>query len=462
MIIDKLAPQAIDLEEAVLGALMLENRVLHKINSIITGDSFYKENHRKIFDAISSLAARDEPVDILTVTNELKKDKTLDIIGGPFAITSLTERVASSAHAEYHALIIQQKYLQRKLIEITSNYNSKAFDPKKDVFDLINELQGELLALLRVNASAIKKIDEVVSGVFEIIDRNIKNQGDLTGIGTGFTAYDKFSNGLQSSDLIIIAGETSQGKTSLALNICNNAAIMFNKRVGIYSLEMSESQLGARLMSQVSEISSKQMISGKLNPLELEQLNIKIRELVESQIYIDECSSTTLDYLINSITGLKIRKNIDLVVIDYLQLISNKKQGGIREQEVADIARRLKNLAKELHIPIILISQLRRDKNDHKPTLSRLRDSGQIEEAADVIWLVYRPDHYGVQTIDFITGESYEARGHAHMIIAKGRNIGTTEFILKFNKRITTFSDSDLEGPIEPGFQFEELKKPPY
>jgi len=295
---------------------------------------------------------------------------------------------------------------------------------------------------------------------FEIINKNLRNKGELTGIGTGFSAFDKFSCGLQNSDLIVIAGETSQGKTSLALNICNNAAFMFKKKIGIYSLEMSENQLGARLMSQVSQISSKKMISARLNPLELEHLNIKIKDLVESQIYIDECSSTSLEYLINSIMGLKIRKDIDLVVIDYLQLIDNRRQGGIREQEVADTVRRLKNLAKELNIPIILISQLRRDKQDHKPTLSRLRDSGQIEEAADVIWLIYRPDHYGIQTIDFLDGTSYDSQGFAHMIIAKGRNIGTTEFILKFSKKYTTFSEADPVGPIELGAMFEELKKP--
>ncbi len=458
---DKVPPQAREVEEVVLGALMLESDSFIKVYDVITADSFYVPAHRIIYQAIANLFLQNEAIDILTVTEELKHMNKLDEAGGAYYISKLTNKVSSSENLNYHALIIQQKFIQRELAKITGEFNRKAYSDEYDVFELISELQNKLLQITSTRTASVYKIDKVVKEVFDIVDFNIKNKGSLTGLATGFDFFDKFSNGLQNSDLIIIAGETSQGKTSLVLNICLNVALSCGKKVGILSPEMSRAQLGSRLMSQVSGISPKKILSSKLQNDDIDRLQVKVKDLVESNIYIDDCSSTNLEYVLGAIRSLKIKHDINMIAVDYLQLINNPIKYTNKEQQVADTARKLKNMAKEMDIPIILLSQLSRDKRDHKPSLSRLRDSGQIEEAADIIWLVHRPETYNIENIEMQDGRTFDSPGLAQMIIAKGRNIGTTEFILKFNKSLTSFSNIPSHELVlyESDDKFEELKK---
>lgn len=428
----KIPPQCIELEEAVIGAMMLERDAF--VNNPVKPEWFYKEEHQIIIKAITELVEASIPIDLLQVTKKLKDKNELDMMGGPLYITQLTSRVVTARHIEFHIRIIQQEFMRRELIRISSETMTSCYDETLDVDDLFSGLNLKLSTVLSLGDDQSSPYsyasEELVSSL---------NSTVTTGIKTGFQKYDKFSGGFQSSDLVLIAGETSQGKTSLAITAIKNCAKK-NVPCAVFSLEMTKRQLVARIVSQETGINSKRIMYNDLSNFERQTVLSYLRSHNEWPIYFDETSVNDVDKICTSIRKLKIKYGIKLALVDYIQ----DMKGSDTEAGIGEIGRKLKNLAKELDITIIAISQLARDRGNPEPSLSRLRGSGQLEEKADVVLLVYRPEYYG-RTYN----EPYEDISTdctALIKIAKGRNIGVGSFILGFNKETTLFYDYDPLG----------------
>jgi len=439
----KLPPQAVDLEEAVLGALMLEKDAVNAAIDILQPKSFYKETHQKIFSAIQDLFQRSEPVDILTVTNELKQRGELDLVGGPYYITQLTNRVASAANIEFHARIISQKYIQRELIRISSEIITDAYDDTTDVFSLLDKAETNLFSVAEGN---IRKNYETMSDLIRESIKQIeeaKNQEDgVIGVASGFTALDRVTSGWQPSDLVIIAARPAMGKTSYVLSLARNAAVDFGIPVAFFSLEMSSVQLVTRLVSAESEISSEKLRSGNLRSDEIQQIHTKIAGLAEAPLFIDDTAGLSVFELRAKARRLKAQHNIQLLIIDYLQLMSGGGDNkGNREQEISMISRSLKSIAKELNIPVLALSQLSRAVEtrggDKRPQLSDLRESGSIEQDADMVQFIHRAEYYGLTEDE----DGNPTNGMATIIIAKHRNGSVGDVKLKFINQLAKFED---------------------
>ncbi|MCC6385563.1 MAG: replicative DNA helicase [Bacteroidia bacterium] len=449
----KLPPQALDLEEVVLGALLLEKDALNHVIEILRAECFYSDANKKIFEAILALAAISKPIDMLTVIEMLKHQGTLEIIGGPHYVTQLTMRVASSANIEYHARIILQKFIQRELIRISSETIQLAYEDTTDVLDLLDRAEQNLFAISEMNVR--RKYNEMPALVMEALKEyetagNLKS--DVLGVPSGFTDLDRYTLGWQKSDLIILAARPAMGKTSLVLSLARNAAVRFNKPVAFFSLEMTSKQLITRLISSESEISSDKLRKGQLAGHEWEQLNSKINALSQAPIYIDDTPALSVFEFRAKCRRMKAEHRIELVVIDYLQLMvsGNESRSGTREQEISYISRSLKNIAKELDLPIIALSQLSRAvearrEGSKKPMLSDLRDSGAIEQDADMVLFIHRPEYYGM-TED---ADGNPTTGIANIILAKNRNGSIGEINLRFINHLTRFTDLD-------NYNFEE------
>ena len=442
----KLPPQAPELEEAVLGALMLEKDALSQVIEILKPSIFYKDAHQEIYAAIKELFEDSEPVDILTVTNKLRKKGKLETVGGAYFIASLTSRVNSSANIEYHARIITEMAIKRELIKISSEIQQEAYDDSTDVFDLLDKTEQSLFEVSETNIR--KNYDNMRSLMNEAIKELEvkKNQKDgLTGVPSGFTALDRMTSGWQKSDLVIIAARPGMGKTALVVSALRNAAVEFKKPVAIFSLEMSAIQLVNRLISAEAELESDKIKKGNLEDYEWEQLVYKTSRLTEAPIFIDDTPALTILELRAKARRLVSQHNVELIIIDYLQLMSGDKSknsgAGNREQEIASISRALKNIAKELKIPVIAISQLSRAVEtrggDKRPQLSDLRESGSIEQDADMVLFLYRPEYYGMNEDD----DGQSTKGIGEINIAKHRNgsLGTVK--LKFIGHLTKFCD---------------------
>lgn len=435
----KIPPQAIDVEQAVLGSLMLERDAFYRISDILNANSFYLEKHQIIFNTIHNLINQGKPIDLILVTQALIVAGKLDEIGGPLYITELTSKVATAAHIEHHARIIAQTAIARELIRITTTAGAQAYDESIDIEETLSGLQTDLIGLLETGNNRESNISDALIEIKDRINWNQRNSG-LSGIGTGLFDYDQFTGGIQKTDLIIIAGESSQGKTSLAVTMLKNAVMIYNARAAVYSLEMSKSQLVARILSQETDISAKKILNKTLANAEINEI-IKVSESLNNlPVFFDENSSSTIDQICNSIRKLKLKHDINLVMVDYLQLVGSNLKNRTDESQIADITRRFKNVAKELNISVIALSQLSRDRLHPKPTKSRLRGSGQIEEAADLVLLIWRPEEYEIDTFSE-PHKGIKAAGHAEVIIAKGRNIGTASFLLRFNPETTGFYD---------------------
>lgn len=439
----KLPPQAVDLEEAVLGALMLEKEAVNTAIDILQPKSFYKETHQKIFSAIQDLFTKSEPVDILTVTHELKKRGELDLIGGPYYITQLTNRVASAANIEFHARIISQKYIQRELIRISSEIITDAYDETTDVFALLDKAETSLFSVAEGN---IRKNYESMSDLIRESIKQIedaKNQeSGVIGVASGFTALDRVTSGWQQSDLVIIAARPAMGKTSYVLSLARNAAVDFGIPVAFFSLEMSSVQLVTRLVSAESEISSEKLRSGNLRNDEIQQIHTKIAGLAEAPIFIDDTAGLSVFELRAKARRLKAQHGIQLLIIDYLQLMSGSGDNkGNREQEISMISRSLKSIAKELSIPVLALSQLSRAVEtrggDKRPQLSDLRESGSIEQDADMVQFIHRAEYYGLTEDE----DGNSTQGMATIIIAKHRNGSVGDVKLKFVNHLAKFED---------------------
>jgi len=453
----KIQPQAIDLEEAVLGAMMLEKDAVSAVIDILSPAVFYKDSHKKIMGSIASLFAKSEPVDILTVTNELKSTGELEMVGGPYYITMLTSRIASTANVEYHARIILQKHIQRELIRISSNIIKDAFEDTTDVFDLLDRAERNLFA---VSESNLRRSFEDMPSLIKQAILDIENAKDadehLRGVPSGYVDLDRITSGWQKSDLIILAARPSMGKTAFALNMARNVAVEFNKPVAFFSLEMSAIQLVTRLISSETELKSDKLKRGDLAGHEWQQLTDKVSNLVEAKMFIDDTPALSIFELRAKCRRLKQQHDIQMVFIDYLQLMSGGADNkGNREQEISQISRSLKALAKELNVPVLALSQLSRAVETRpgqakRPILSDLRESGAIEQDADLVLFIYRAEYYKIDEFE----DGSPTQGVSEIIIAKHRNGAVGDVKLRFIADFAKFEDFAQGGtfiPDDPG-----------
>jgi replicative DNA helicase len=442
----KVPPQAVDLEEAVLGAMMLEKDAVSAVIDILIPDVFYVDKHKRIYSAIQSLFTKSEPIDILTVTNELKSSGELEMVGGPYYITSLTSRIASAANIEFHARILLQKHIQRELITISTEIINEAYEDTTDVFSLLDKAEQNLFAVSETNLR--RNFEDMTSLVKQAIQdiesaKNTDNKQKLRGVPSGFTALDRITSGWQKSDLIILAARPSMGKTALALTMARNVAVEFDKPIAFFSLEMSAVQLVTRLISSETELKSEKLKRGDLEAYEWQQLNDKISSLVNAKIFIDDTPALTIFELRAKCRRLKQQHDIQMVFIDYLQLMSSGGDNkGNREQEISQISRSLKALAKELDVPVLALSQLSRAVESRpggskRPILSDLRESGAIEQDADLVLFIYRPEYYKIDQLD----DGTPTHRMAEVIIAKHRNGPTGDVKLRFIDTYARFED---------------------
>jgi len=438
----KIPPQAPEVEEAVLGALMLERDAYITVAAILKSESFYKEEHQKIFKVIQHLVANEKPVDLLMVTQELKNREELDEVGGPIYITQLTSRVASAAHIEFHARIIAQKFIQRELIRIASEIQVKSYDDSMELDDLIDYAEASLFKVTEGNISKESQpIKPLLREAIERIEENAKKPDGLSGIASGFTNLDKITSGWQNTDLMIIAARPAMGKTAFVLSMARNMAVLKNVPVAFFSLEMSSIQLVNRLIAAETELGSEKIKSGKLEDWEWELFNRRIKNLENAPLFIDDTPALSVFEFRAKCRRLKMQHNIGIVVVDYLQLMTaGSDVKGNREQEVSTISRNLKAIAKEINVPIIALSQLNRSvesRDGKRPQLSDLRESGAIEQDADMVMFIHRPEYYGItQDTD---GNSL--MGVAEIIIAKHRNGSVGDVQLAFKASLAKFTD---------------------
>ncbi|MEZ4807541.1 MAG: replicative DNA helicase [Flavobacteriales bacterium] len=439
----KLPPQAPELEQAVLGALMLERNAVNEAIDILQPESFYVDAHRRIFDVILGLFRNDQPIDILTVTEELKKRGELDIVGGPFYISQLTNKVASSANVQYHARIISQKHILRELIRISAGTMRDAYDDSADVFDLLDKTEQDLYTITSGN---LKRNYEPMSDLIQDAIAQIENAktktGGVSGIPTGFIQLDKLTAGWQRSDMVIVAARPAMGKTAFVLSMARNIAVEHKRAVAVFSLEMSSTQLVTRLIASEAGISSEKLRKGDLSDSEFTILHQHIARLTNAPIYIDDTPGLNIFELRAKARRLKSQHNVDLIIIDYLQLMTagGDSRGGNREQEISSISRSIKSIAKELDVPIIALSQLSRAVEtrggDKRPMLSDLRESGAIEQDADIVCFLYRPEYYKIYE-----DEHGSTLGVGEVIVAKHRNGAVDTVRLRFIPELAKFAD---------------------
>ena len=447
-----LQPQAPELEEVVLGALMIESDAYSQVSDILKPESFYEHRHQLLYRAITTLALQQKPIDILTVTEQLRSTGDLEEAGGPFYITQLSGKVASSAHIEYHARIIAQKHLARELITYTSTIQTKAFDETQDVDDLMQEAEGKLFEISQQNMKKdYTQIDPVIQDAYEMLQKAAARTDGLSGLESGFHALDKMTSGWQNSDLIIIAARPAMGKTAFVLSMAKNIAVTNRVPVAMFSLEMSNVQLVNRLIVNVCEIPGEKIKSGQLAPYEWGQLDYRLKDLMGAPLYVDDTPSLSVFELRTKARRLVREHDVKIIIIDYLQLMNASGMSyGSRQEEVSTISRSLKGLAKELNIPIIALSQLnrgveQRDGNDGKrPQLSDLRESGAIEQDADMVCFIHRPEYYKIYQDD----KGRDLRGMAEIIIAKHRNGAVGDVLLRFRGEYARFQNPDDDSII--------------
>ncbi len=443
----KIPPQATDLEEVVLGAMMIDKKGVDEVIDILNPDVFYKEAHQHIFEAINTLFVESQPVDLLTVSQQLKKMQKLELSGGEFYLILLTQKVSSSAHIEFHARIILQKYIQRSLIKISNEIIEDSYNVSTDVFDLLDSAESKLYDITQGN---IKRSSETAQDLVIQAKKKIEeiaNKEGLSGIPSGFTEVDKLTSGWQPSDLIIIAARPGMGKTALTLSMARNIAVEHNVPVAFFSCEMSSVQLITRLISSETGLSSEKLRTGNLEKHEWEQLNVKVKGLEKAPLFIDDTPSLSIFDLRAKARRLASQHGVKIIMIDYLQLMTagGGKNTGNREQEISTISRNLKALAKELNVPVIALSQLSRAVETRggskRPLLSDLRESGAIEQDADIVSFIYRPEYYKIDEWD--DEQHTPTDGQGEFIVAKHRNGGLDEIRLKFVGHLGKFENLD-------------------
>lgn len=449
----KIPPQAIELEVAVLGAVLIDNSAIDQVIDILSPESFYRDEHKLIFEAIKTLFGNSQPVDILTVANELRSKAALESVGGEYYLIQLSQKVSSSAHSEFHARIIVQKYIQREMIRVASGIINKAFDETTDVFDLLDEAEQELFDVAHGNiVKNYESAQDLIKQAIHRIEEISKREG-LSGVPSGFTKVDRVTSGWQQSDLVILAARPGMGKTAFVLSMARNMAIDHKSPVAVFSLEMSSIQLITRLISSETGLNSEKLRKGNLDEHEWQQLTTKVRTLEKAPLYIDDTPALSVFDLRAKCRRLVSQNGVRLIVVDYLQLMTvggSGKQSGNREQEISTISRSLKSIAKELKVPVIALSQLSRAVEtrggNKRPLLSDLRESGAIEQDADIVSFIYRPEYYDIT--EWEDGSPCEGQGE--FIIAKHRNGSLQNIKLRFQANLAKFSDIEESDGYEP------------
>jgi len=449
----RIPPQALELEEAVLGALLIDKNALTETVEILSPEIFYKSEHAIIYKAIQELFAGSHPVDILTVAQHLRKTGLLEEVGGEYYLARLSQKVASSAHVEYHARIIVEKHIQRSLIYAANDIIRDAYDETTDVFELLDQAEAKVFEIAEQN---IKKGSETAESLIKEALHNIEEiskKDSMSGVPSGFTKIDAITSGWQNSDLVIVAARPGMGKTAFVLSMARNIAVEFKKSVAIFSLEMSSVQLITRMISSETGIPASNLRKGKLEAHEWRQLYENLQGLEKAPIYIDDTPALKIFDLRAKCRRLKAQHNIEIIIIDYLQLMTGGGDGknGNREQEISMISRSLKSIAKELNVPVIALSQLNRSVETRtgakRPLLADLRESGAIEQDADIVSFIYRPEYYKITEWDDTEGSS--TVGQAEFIIAKHRNGSIENVRLGFEPHLAKFYN------LEHRLQFE-------
>ncbi len=463
----RMPPQATDVEQSVLGAMLIEREAIPRAVEILPADAFYSARHQKIYQAILNLFERGNPVDLITLTEELKRRSDLDDVGGAYYISELTTRVASAANVEYHARIIAEKSLLRKMIETMTGLIGKGYDPGADAFELLDQAESEIF---RISDSQLRKsassMNEVLKETLAQLEAIHGREGGITGVPSGFSRLDDMTGGWQKSDLVIIAARPSMGKTAFALACARNAALhpQLGTAVAIFSLEMSSQQLAQRLLTSEARVDAQAARTGRLSEDDWPRLARAAGRLSAAPLFIDDTPGLSILELRAKCRRLKAEHNIGLVIVDYLQLMhgTTQSKNSNREQEIAQISRSLKSLAKEIEVPVLALSQLSRAVEtrggDKRPQLSDLRESGSIEQDADVVMFIYRPERYGITVDD--NGNSTE--GLAEIIIGKQRNGPIGDVRLAFVKHFARFENLTMyyepdgfgEGGMEMGDGF--------
>jgi len=444
-----LQPQSIEAEQAVLGAMLSSKDAISKALQWVRSHHFYKESHSKIFLVMSDLFDKGEPIDTISVINKLKKNKQVDDVGGAYFITGLVESVPTAANVESYAKIVLEKFMLRELIRASHELSKDAYNDRQDVGEILDAAEQTIFAITQDRLrGGFMPIDGILHETFKNLDRIASNPGSVTGVASGLIDLDEITSGFQKGDLVIIAGRPSMGKTALALSIMRNAAIDFKIPVGMFSLEMANHQLAQRLLCAEGRVDSHLVRTGKLPKNQWQNLSRAVGSLAEAEIYLDDTPAITVLELRAKARRLKAEKNLGLIIVDYLQLMQGPRNIESRQQEISNISRSLKALAKELDVPVIALSQLSRaveQRSDHRPQLSDLRESGAIEQDADVVIFLYR---------SWIYSREEEEKGKAQAIVAKQRNgpIGTVDlsFIDRFARfeSISAFEELESEVPF--------------
>ncbi len=442
LILDKLPPQNVEAEQSVLGSAMIDNNALPKIIEIISREDFYKEAHRKIFEAMIRLFEKSEPIDLITVVEELRKSGEIEAVGGEEYLSSLASQVPTAANIKYHSKIIREKALLRSLIKSASEIVDNVYENSLDADDLVDQAERIIFHISdkRIKTSFVE-LKSLIKGTFETIEHLYDKKSAITGVASGFADLDERTSGFQRGDLIIVGGRPSMGKTAFSLNIARHVGVDLKEPVAIFSLEMSKEQLAMRMLCSEAMVDSNSIRKGFIRKEDWSKLTNAAGRLTESPIFIDDTSSITVLEMRAKARRLKLEhKGLSLIIVDYLQLMRGRGNFERREQEISEISRSLKALSKELNVPIIALSQLNRgveQRHDKKPTLADLRESGAIEQDADVIIFLYRDEFYNKNTSE---------KGKAEIIIAKQRNGPTDEIPLTFLPHCTRFTDYTDRG----------------
>ena len=441
--LDKLPPQNIEAEQSVLGAILLDNNALYTAFELITQDDFYKDSNRKIFIAMTELLEKNEPIDIITLTDHLRKKDNLDAVGGTQYLTSLASMIPTSANVRFHSKIVREKSMVRGLLRSVTDIARNVYETEQDAEELIDYAEKTIFDLSERRISpSFSLLKDVIKDSFQMIEQLYDKKETVTGVPTGFKELDELTTGLQKSDLIIIGGRPSMGKTAFSLNIAQHVGVNMNEPVAIFSLEMSKEQLAFRMLCSEAMVDSNNIRKGFIRKDDWHKLTSAAGKLAQSPIFIDDSSAISVLEMRAKARRLKVEHGLSLIIVDYLQLMRGRGNAERREQEISEISRSLKGLAKELRVPVIALSQLNRGvetrTGNKKPTLADLRESGAIEQDADVIIFLYRDEVYNK--------DSNDNKGKAEIIISKQRNGPTGSIPLSFISHCTRFVDySDRE-----------------
>ena len=434
----RVPPQNLEAERSVLGGMLLDNQAIHQVLETLDGDDFYSNGHKRIFQSIIDLTEKNEPADLITLSSLLKDRSQLDAVGGAAYVGSLVDAVPSAANISYYSKIVKEKSVLRKLISATTGILSRTYEDATDIDGIIDEAE---YAIFQISENKVRQsfspIREIIKDSFRTIERLFEKKSLITGVSTGFEELDRMTSGFQRSDLIIIAGRPSMGKTAFALNIAQHASIEMDVPVAVFSLEMSKEQLAMRMLSSEARVDAQRLRKGFLGETDWPRLTTAAGALSEAKLFIDDTAAITVLEMKAKARRLKAERGLGLVVLDYLQLMRGRDQSPSREQEISEISRSLKALAKELSVPVVALSQLNRQveaRSDRRPQMADLRESGAIEQDADVILFIYRDEVYN-------RSEDNPEKGIAEIIIGKQRNGPTGKIKLAFLKEFTRFEN---------------------